>query len=145
MRGAAREQRGRTECADQPRNLAEARIAAEQLVSADTRERHLETGLMRRLADEERVEAVGRRLIHGIERHVHVAAELVGRYPAHVMLEPEIARRHRGERNLILCRSLELAKSQGDRDKGVRRFGARDGGKYARVYSRREKDPDRRV
>src|SRR5260221_7613631 len=131
MRGAAREQRGRTECADQPRNLAEARIAAEQLVSADTRERHLEAGLMRSLAGEERVEAVGRRLIHDIERHVHVAPKLIGRYPAHVMLEPETARRHPGERDLILCRPLELAKSQCDRAKRVRRFGARDGGKYA--------------
>src|SRR5258708_31774213 len=109
MRGAAREQRGRTECADQPRNLAEARIAAEQLVAADTRERHLEAGLMRSFADEERVEAVGRRLVHGIERHVHVGAELVGRYPAHMMLEPETARRPPGERDRILCRPLGLA------------------------------------
>ncbi len=47
------------------------------------------------------------------------------------MLEPETARRHRGEQDLILCRPLELAKPQGDRAKRVRRFGARDGGKHA--------------
>jgi hypothetical protein len=86
---------------------------------------------MRSLADEKSVEAVGRRLIHSIERELHVATELVWRYPAHMMFEPENARGHPGERHLIFCRPLEFAKAQRDCGKRIGRLFARDGGKYA--------------
>src|SRR3984893_15364612 len=100
---------------------------------------------MRSLADEKRVEAIDRRLIHGIERQLHVATELVRRYPAHMMFEPENARDLPGEWHFIFCCPLEFAKSKRDRGKRIRRPLARDGGKYARVYPGGKEDPDRRI
>ena len=53
-----------------------ARIAGQELIAAQPRERHLQAGLVGRLGDEPGVDAVDRGLVHGLQNGRQVVAEL---------------------------------------------------------------------
>ena len=89
-------------------DLVEGWIPAEQLVAAETRDSHLETQFMARLADEPGVDAIDRRLVHRCEDLRKILCEFALRDDAIDVPGAEAARNLVGKRRLVLGAASEL-------------------------------------
>lgn len=96
------------------RHIAEARIAAEQLVSTQPRERDLQPGTARGEADEVGVHAVGRRLIHRTQECGAFGVKIFARHPDGLVLRAVVPGDFLGQRHLVIGGATKLGEAQRD-------------------------------
>ena len=123
--------------ADEPRDLGEAGVAAEELVAAEPGERDLQPGLRRRPADEVAVDPVERRLVHRREEGVERGVEVGAVDPDRVVLRAVVGRDGLRERDLVVGRAPVLLESERDGAEPPADLG-RERGERRRVPTGRE-------
>src|SRR5262245_5795440 len=97
------------------RHVAKRRITAEQLITSQSGNRHLEPQLARGFADEPGVEPVDCRLVHRIENFGQIVSKLSLRYQTRSMPRAILPRDFRGDWGFIILRAAKFFESQGHR------------------------------